>query len=137
MILAATGKIIQVNLIPTDGGVLDRLFHLTWIKINIFGLLGPDGFQMTLAGLIVLVLVGLAATAVAERLAGEKPGKNLFTTVVLTLIGAYIFEAFVTLPFTDVSIEGVRLISALLGAIIFGVFFVLVRRQAGPRTAKA
>lgn len=127
-----------INIIPTDGGFLDLLFHHTWLKINLLGLFDKtDGFQVTLAGLIVLILVGLAATAVAERLAGDKPGKNLVTTVLLTLLGAYVFAAYVTLPFTDIEVEGIRLISALLGAIVFGVFFVLVRRQTSAKPAKA
>lgn len=130
--------VVPINIIPTDGGLLDLLFHHTWLKINIFGLFDKtDGFLLTLAGLIVLILVGLAAAAVAERLAGEKPGKSLVTTVVITVIGAYIFAAYVNLPFRDVSIERIRLASALLGSIIFGILFVLIRKQTSSKPAKA
>lgn len=130
--------VVPVNIIPTDGGLLDLLFHHTWIKLNLFGLFDKsDGFLLTLAGLIVLILVGLAATAVAARLAGDKPGKGLVSTVLITILGAYIFAAYVNLPFRDVQIEGVRLVSALLGSIIFGILFVLIRKQVSGKPAKA
>lgn len=130
--------IVEVKLIPTDGSFLDLLFHHTWLTVNIFGLFDKDGgYQVTLAGLIVILVISLAAAAISERLAGEKPGKNLVAPVLITLLGAYVFQSFVSLPVTDVKIEGVRLISALLGAIVFGVFYVLFRRQGQGSAKKA
>ncbi len=65
-----------INIIPTDGGFMDTLFHHTYIVINIFGFFDKTGgFKLTLSGLIVIVLISLAATAIAERLAGEKAAR--------------------------------------------------------------
>ena len=128
----------QVNVIPQDGGVLDLLFHHSWININLLGFFDKTGgFLITLSGLIVLVVISLAAAAISERLAGEKPGKNLATNTLITLLGAYIFVAYVNLPFTDVAIEGIRIVAALLGAIVFGVFWVLIRKQSQSQSKKA
>lgn len=129
----AIAQIIQVDLIPKDGGFLDLLFHHSWININFLGLFDKQGgYQLVLSGLLVLIVISLAAAAISERLIGEQPGRSLVVNVLITLLGAYIFAAYVNLPFTDVAIEGVRLIAALLGAIVFGVFYALLRRQAQP-----
>jgi uncharacterized membrane protein YeaQ/YmgE (transglycosylase-associated protein family) len=71
-----------------------------------------------------MFILAAAATAVAERLAGSKPGRMLFA-VLITLFGAWLFQAYVLLPF-DLVMEGVRLVAALLGAIIVSVFYALV-----------
>jgi drug/metabolite transporter (DMT)-like permease len=132
MILAAS----TINFIPTTG-IWNAIFNETWLDVNLFGWFGADGVKITLAGLIVILLVGLAAAAIVERLAGEKPGKNLLAVAILTLLGAYIFAGAVKLPF-EVILQGVPIIAALLGAIIFGVFFVLIRKQVSPsRSASA
>lgn len=121
--------------LPSDGGFLDKLFHQTWITFNIFGLFGTDGYKLTLAALIILVIVAGIAAAIAERLAGDKPGKSFVTTLLLTILGAYIFTKYVSLPISNLQIETVNVISALLGAIVFGVFYVLIRRQSAPKKA--
>ncbi len=132
-----TASVQSVNLIPSNGGFLDLLFHHTYMIINIFGFFDKSGgYKVTLSGLIVLLVVALAAAAVAEKLAGSKPGKSLVTPVLLALLGSYIFSLYVLLPF-DVKIEGVRIIAALLGAIVFGVFFVLINKQVAPKKAAA
>ena len=120
--------VTTVHLFPTDGGFLDKLFHGTYVTVNIFGLLSGEGYKITLSGLIVILILSIAAAAIAERLAGAKPGKNLVIPVLITLLGSYIFTAYVQLP-TDISIEGVRILAALLGAIVFSVFYVLISRQ--------
>jgi hypothetical protein len=134
MNLAAT--VTNVQIVPTDGGFLDKLFHGTWVTFNIFGLFdATGGYKITLAGLLVILVLSFAAGAIIERLAGEKPGKGLAAAIIVTLLGAYIFSAFVTLPFNDIAIEGVRLVAALLGGIVFGTFFVLIRKQTAPKKA--
>jgi uncharacterized membrane protein YeaQ/YmgE (transglycosylase-associated protein family) len=130
-----TASVQYVNLIPTTG-FLDLLFHKTYIIINILGFFSNGGYKVTLAGLIVLLVVALAAAAVAERLAGSKPGKSLVTPVLLALLGSYIFTLYVKLPF-DVVIETIPIVAALLGAIVFGVFYVLISKQAAPKKAAA
>jgi len=54
----------------------------------------------------------------------------------ITILGGYIFAAYVTLPFTDVAIQGVHVIAALLGSIVFSVFYVLIRKQSGSGQKK-
>jgi drug/metabolite transporter (DMT)-like permease len=119
----------HVNLIPTSG-FMDLLFHKTYLIINIFGFFGGEGYKVTLAGLIVLVIIAAAAAAIAERLTGQKPGASIVTPLLLALLGAYIFTIYVKLPF-DLVIETVPVVAALLGAIVFGVFYVLIRKQGG------
>lgn len=129
--------VYTVPIFPNTG-ILDLIFHKTYIILNVLGFFGSDGssgFKITLAGLLVILVISFAAAAICERLAGEKPGKNLAAAVLITLLGAYIFAAYVTLPFTEVSIEGIHIIAALLGAIVFGVFYVLIRKQAAPKKA--
>ena len=124
-----------VNIVPSDGGPLDKVFHQTFITVNIFGLLNPP-FTITLAGLVVILIIALAAGGVSEALAGEKIGKNILPAVLITLLGAYIFTAYVKLP-TEIIIENVHVVAALLGAIVFGVFYVLLRRSRAPKKAAA
>lgn len=124
MVLAAVSN---VNLIPHDGSFLDKLFHGTYATLNIFDLF-KGGYTITLSGLIVILVISIAAAAIAERLAGAKPGKSLVTPILITLLGSYIFTAYVNLP-TDINIESVRILAALLGAIVFSVFYVLISKQ--------
>ncbi len=56
--------------------------------------------------------------------------------MLITLLGSYIFTVYVLLPF-DLVLEGVHALAALLGAIVFSVFYVLVRRQGGDKKKAA
>ena len=125
-----------IKLIP-DTGILDQIFHQTFLRVSIGGFPEGEGYKVTLAGLIVLALVGLLAAAITGRLSGEKPGKNLVGSTLVAFFGAFLFVTFVRLPFEDISVESVGLISSLLGAVIFGVFYVLFRRQAQSRQKKS
>jgi hypothetical protein len=129
-------SVTVINIIKNDGGFFDRLFHGTYLTINVFDLFNHGGYTITLAGLVVILVISLAAAAIAERLAGAKPGTNLITPVLITLLGSYIFTVYVTFP-TEIIIEGVHLFAALLGAIVFGVFYVLLRKQSAPKKAAA
>jgi uncharacterized membrane protein YeaQ/YmgE (transglycosylase-associated protein family) len=129
MVLA---NVVTVNFIPTSG-FLDTIFHQTWLALSILGW-PSGGYKLTLIGLILVLIIATAATAVAERLAGAKPG-GMLLSVLITLFGAWLFSAYVLLPF-DVQMEGVRVVAALLGAIVVAVFFVLVRKQFGGGGAK-
>jgi drug/metabolite transporter (DMT)-like permease len=132
LILAATNPI---QIFPNTG-FFDQLFHQTFITVNILGLISHGGYTITLAGLIVILLIALLAGAISERLAGEKIGKSIAPAVLITLLGAYIFTAYVNLP-TEIIIENVHIIAALLGAVVFGVFWVLLRRSRAPKKAAA
>ena len=68
-----------------------------------------------------------------RRLTGSKPG-GMVAGVIITIFGAWLITHFVTLPGgLGLSIEGVPIIAALLGAIIVAVFYVLIRKQFGGK----
>ena len=70
---------------------------------------------------------------IIERLTGRKTG-GLPRAVGFTLVGAFLVSAFVELPF-EIEIEGVRVITTLIGALIVGVFYNLVKGQRPRPTA--
>ncbi len=111
------------NFIPTDGGFLDKLFHQTWLAISVFG--NPaNGYKLTLIGLIIIAALAVIANFVTEQLTGRKVGSQV-AAIVVTIIGSLLFQTYVLLPF-DFALEGVRIIAALLGAIVIAVFWVLI-----------
>lgn len=130
MVLA---NVVTVNFLP-DSGILDTIFHQTWLAVNILGVPGGAGYKITLIGLIIVLIIASAAAAVTQGLTGAKPGGTL-STVLITLFGAWLFSAYVLLPF-EVVLEGVRLIAALLGAIVVSVFYVLIRNQVKGSSKK-
>lgn len=119
-------SIPSYNFPIAKGSFFDLMFHQTYFSLQILGLLNPP-FRINLIGLLIIVLIAFAANAVTERLTSNKAG-GLFTAVLITLVGSYLFVAFVRFPF-DFELEGVRIIAALLGAIIIAVFYTLIRRQ--------
>jgi hypothetical protein len=125
MILAAAGP-KSINFIP-DSGILDTIFHQSWISINVLGQPGGNGYKLTLIGLLIVLVIAVAANAVTERLTSKKVG-GLFAATVVTIFGALLFQAYVRLPF-DVLIEGVPIVAALLGSIVIAVFYTLIRAQ--------
>src|SRR5262245_50207495 len=122
MILA---DVSNLNFIPTSG-IFDSIFHQTWIAVSILGQ-PPDGYKINLIQLIIILVIALAVNGVVERLTSKRVG-GLLAGVVLTVIGSYLFSRYVLLP-CDFSLEGVRIIAALLGAIVVGVFYNLIRAQ--------
>ena len=108
------------------GSLFDLIFHQTRLTVEVLGQ-PPNGYSITLIGLLILLIIAIAANGVTERLTSKKVG-GLFTGVLLTIIGSYIFSAYVLLPF-DFILEGVRIIAALLGAIVIAVFYTLIRAQ--------
>ena len=129
MILMAAG-IPSYNFPIPKGSFFDLVFHQTNFSLQILGLLNPP-FSINLIGLIIIILIAFAANAVTERLTSSKAG-GLFTAVLITLIGSYLFAAFVRFPF-DFQLEGVRIIAALLGAIIIAVFYTLIRKPGASK----
>ena len=116
--------------LPTSG-LLDRIFHQTWIALSVLG--EPSGgYELTLIGLIIVALLAFAVNVIIERLTGRKTG-GLARAVGFTLVGAFLVSAYVSLPF-EVEVEGVRVITTLIGALIVGVFYNLVKGQR-PRPA--
>ncbi len=129
MILMAAG-IPSYNFPIPKGSFFDLVFHQTNFSLQILGLLNPP-LSLNLIGLIIIILIAFAANAVTERLTSSKAG-GLFTAVLITLIGSYLFAAFVRFPF-DFQLEGVRIIAALLGAIIIAVFYTLIRKPGASK----
>jgi uncharacterized membrane-anchored protein YitT (DUF2179 family) len=119
-------------------GILKTIFIDTWISISLFGQ-PAGGFKLTLIDLIIVALLAFAVTALTEWLTGQKLGK-LFTGMVVTIIGALLVVMFVRMPAPlDFAIEDVPIVAALLGAIIVGVFYVLLRSRTskGGKAAAA
>lgn len=109
------------------GGFADTLFHRTFIEFQVAGFPNPP-FTITLIGLIIITVLAIAVNGITEKLTGKKVG-SVTLAIVFTIIGAALAEAFVILPF-DFALEGVRIIAALLGAIVISVFYSLLRAQA-------
>jgi len=109
-------------------GILKTIFIDTWVSLSLLGQ-PAGGFKLTLIDLIIVALLAFAVTALTEWLTGQKLGK-LFTGMVVTIIGALLVVMFVRLPAPlDFAIEDVPIVAALLGAIIVGVFYVLLRAR--------
>ncbi|MGZ3601286.1 MAG: hypothetical protein ACXWQR_16965 [Ktedonobacterales bacterium] len=121
----ALAAIPTYNFIPSSG-ILDDIFHKTWLAVSILGI-PPSGYKVTLIGLLIILVIAIAANGVTERLTSKKVG-GLFAGVIITLLGAWLFSVYVNLPF-DFMLEGVRIIAALLGAIVIAVFYTLLKGQ--------
>lgn len=113
------------NPIPSSG-ILNTIFHQTDMRIQVLDW-PAQGYYINLIQLIILIILAVVVNFVIERLTTKKPG-GLATGVVLTVIGAYLAETFAKIPF-DFSFEGVLIIVSLVGAIIVGVFYTLIRAQ--------
>jgi uncharacterized membrane protein YeaQ/YmgE (transglycosylase-associated protein family) len=122
MILA---DIPSLNFIPSSG-ILDSIFHQTWLAVSVLGQ-PAGGYKINLIQLIIILIIAVTVNAIVERLTSKKVG-GLFAGVVLTVIGSYLFSTYVLLPF-DFRLEGLRIIAALLGALVIGVFYNLIRAQ--------
>src|SRR5260370_23401786 len=110
MVLA---NVVTVNFLPTSG-ILDTIFHQTWLAINVLGFPGGNGYKLTLIGLIIVLIIASAATGVAERLSGAKPGGMLLACLI-TIFCARLFSAYVLLPL-DILMEGGAVGAGLPGA---------------------
>jgi hypothetical protein len=112
----------NLNFIPSNGGFLDLLFHQTKLTFEIFGWPKPP-FSINLIQLIIILFLAFAINGATERLTGRKV--SLALAVIITVIGSYIFATYVLLPF-DFELEGVRIVAAILGALIISVFYTLI-----------
>ncbi len=119
----------NVNFIPNNG-ILDQIFHQTWLSVSVLGV-PRGGYRISLIGLLIVLVIAVAANAICERLTSRKVG-GLFAAILITLIGSWLFSVYVLLPF-DFALEGVRVIAALLGAIVLAVFITLIRGQASGK----
>ena len=122
---------LSFTFLPTSG-LLDQIFHRTWIALSLLG--EPHGgYQLTLIGLLIVALLAFAVNVFLERLTGRKTG-GLWRAVAFTLIGAFLVSAFVALPF-EIEVEGVHILTTLLGALVVGVFYNLLKGQGQHATS--
>jgi hypothetical protein len=122
----ALGDIGSYNFPITPGSIFDLIFHQTSVTIQLFGALKP-AFYINLIQLIIFIVLAIAVNGITERLTSKKLG-SLLAAVIVTIIGAAIFSAYVHLPFEFI-LEGVRIFAALFGAIVIAVFWVLIAGQ--------
>lgn len=116
---------ISNYLLPMNS-FFNTIFRQTSLTVKVFNI-PAGGYTINLIQLIILLILAIAVNAITERLTSRKVG-GLFFATVITIIGVYLINAFVTLPF-DFEIEGIRIIGALIGAIIIAVFYTLIRAQ--------
>lgn len=109
------------HLIQSNGSVYDLLFHQTHMSFQILSEPRP-AFSINLIQFIIVFLISLAANGLTERLTGRKVG--LWLAVIVTLFGTWLFVTYVNMPF-DFALEGVPIISAILGATVVAVFYTL------------
>lgn len=107
-------------------GVIGRFFYETTAQLRLFGW-PAQGYSINLIQFIVLLALAIVVVFVIERLTKNKIG-GLAAGVIVTLIGAFIIQT-ETRSMPDFLFEGVRVVSSLVGAIIIGVFYVLLRAQ--------
>lgn len=107
-------------------GILNTIFYQTDATFQVFGW-PSKGYSINLIQFIILLILAVVVIFVTERLTKNKIG-GLATGVIITLIGAWIIQS-VTTGLPDFLFEGVRVVSSLIGAIIFGVFYILIRAQ--------
>jgi hypothetical protein len=127
MVLLAA--IPNLNFIPTSGP-LDLVFHQSWLAFSVLGM-PAGGYRLNFIDLIILLIIAIAANGITERLAGRKAGGLLLATLI-TVLGSALVQAYVTLPF-DFALEGVRIVAALLGAVVIAVFYVLLLGQVSHK----
>jgi uncharacterized membrane-anchored protein YitT (DUF2179 family) len=119
-------------------GILKTIFIDTGITLTVLGQ-PAGGFHLTLLDLVIVALLAFAVTAITEWLTGQKLGK-LFTGMLVTILGSILVLMFVHLPAPlDFAIEDIAVVAALIGAIIVGVFYVLLRARTskGGKAAPA
>ena len=127
MVLLAA--IPNLTFIPTSGP-LDAIFHQSWLAFSVLGM-PAGGYKLNFIDLIILLIIAIAANAITEQLAGRKAGGLLLATLI-TVLGTSLVQAYVSLPF-DFALEGVRIVAALLGAVVIAVFYVLLLGQVSHK----
>ena len=127
MVLLAA--IPNLTFIPTSGP-LDLVFHQSWLAFSVLGM-PAGGYKLNFIDWIILLIIAITANGITERLAGRKAGGLLLATLI-TVLGSALVQAYITLPF-DFALEGVRIVAALLGAVVIAVFYVLLLGQVSHK----
>jgi len=124
--------VLAVEIPGLHNGILKAIFIDTWVSLSLFGQ-PSNGFKLTLIDLIILALIALAVNAIAQWLTQQKIG-NLWAGMTITILGTFVVLTFVHLPVPlDFAIEGVTILAALIGSIIIGVFYVLIRARTSKK----
>src|SRR5262249_49774698 len=94
-----------------------------------FSLFGqpPGGFVLTFGDLAILMVIAIAVNATTVWLTSRKIG-SLSRGIIVTIIGALLTVAFIRLPF-DFRLQDIPVFTALIGSIIVGVFYTLIRAR--------
>ena len=129
MVHVFTLGFVNITFIPTSG-VLDLIFHQTWFAFSVLGA-PPGGYRVTLIQLLIILVLALAINGITERLTTRRAG-GLVVATILTIIGAALAAAYIRFPF-DFALEGVRILAALLGAVILAVFYNLITGRVSRR----
>ena len=123
--LTALGS-TSFTVLPTTGP-FDLIFHRTWIALSVLG--EPNGgYALTFGGLLIVAVLACVVNVFIERLTHRSTG-GLVRAVAFTLVGAFLVSAYVALPF-EVEVEGVRIITTLVGALVVGIFYNLLKGQS-------
>ena len=90
---------------------------------------------MTITQLIIYLLIAAIVSIIAERLVGSGPW-GLLGNIIVGLIGIWLMlnVLHIVLP-GDPVIDGVPIITAILGAMIVDILLSLLVRGTGPRRA--
>lgn len=81
----------------------------------------PDPLQ-----LLVYLVIALLVTALVGGLARLRSATGYLVTIILAALGAWLFANILKLTVTgDISVAGVPLIEAFIGALIFGLLGVV------------
>lgn len=107
-------------------GIFNQIFYLTNAHLVIMDW-PQGGYTINLIQFIVLLVLAMVVVYVTELLTKNKVG-GLAVGVIVTLLGAFVMQS-LTRSIPDFMFEGVRVMSSLLGALIVGVFYVLIRGQ--------
>src|SRR5258708_34037173 len=92
----------NLNFIP-NSGILDDIFHKSWLAISVAGF-PAGGYKVTLIGLVIIIIIAVAAHGITERLTGKKVG-GMLAAGLGPNPGSWPFPAYCFLPF-DFSSHG-------------------------------
>lgn len=108
-------------------GILDTIFNQTWFRVQIVGW-PQNGYTITLGQFLIMLVLALIVIGVSNwLLKGKGKISNIVVGVIITLIGAYLIQGLTTSLPTVLLIGGVRIVYVLVGSIIIGVFYELIR----------
>src|SRR5260370_34657495 len=98
----------NINFIP-NSGILDDIFHKSWLAVSIAGF-PAGGYKVTLIGLVIIMIIAIAANGITERLTGKKVG-GMLAAVLVAVLGCRVFQGHGLAAF-GLSVGGLALIGS-------------------------